>query len=255
MSCKLLLSLAVLAVLTGSCLCGIRASNVCSDADALTAAFQTNANKVVDSPMTLAPDAGLKFLRNIMLFSDKEIEEFTEDAIEFFNERFGLDFSAVEADENGTRYLAEKNATLTLFELNPDLDYHVVFNKWLTTGRQTSLCFDNRQGGYSVSVGSEQMLFGTYGGEEGRPIQPGDFINYAFANIAVCPQSPIIIRFQSRSPIRFGIDGFGTVDCDVFHRKLGQGVSQALLGVVPTGDNRVYVTLRGVFVFPDPGLQ
>lgn len=49
-----------------------------------------------------------------MFFSDEEIQEFTDDAIKFFNETFGLDFSAVEADENGARYLAEKNATLTL---------------------------------------------------------------------------------------------------------------------------------------------
>lgn len=244
MSCELLLSLTILAVFTGS-----SSADVCLS---LTAAFQTNANKIVDNPLSTAPDAGLNFLRNIMLFSDDEIQEFTDDAIEFFNERFGLDFSAVEVNENGTRYLAEKDATLTLFELNPDLEYRAVFNRWLTTGRQTSFCFDTREGGFSVSVGSEQMLFGTYGGEEGRPIQPGDHINYAFDNIAVCPQSPIIIRFQSRSPIRFDeIDGFGIVNSDVFHRKLGQGISQAILGVVPTEDNKVYVTLRGVFTFTD----
>ena len=54
-------------------------------------------------------DTNLTFFREVLGFDDSEIEQETQNAFQFFNERFGLDFSQSEPNELGIRSF--ENAT------------------------------------------------------------------------------------------------------------------------------------------------
>ena len=48
-------------------------------------------------------DTNLTLFREVLGFDDSEIEQETQNAFQFFNERFGLDFSQSEPNELGIR--------------------------------------------------------------------------------------------------------------------------------------------------------
>ena len=49
-------------------------------------------------------DPDLHYFKEVLKFSDQEIDEAAEDAIEFFNTRFGLDFSDSIPNDQGQRF-------------------------------------------------------------------------------------------------------------------------------------------------------
>ena len=230
----------------------------CPATNDFTAEFALIADAIVPESLTgFDPTTGLPFLRNIMLFDGEEIAQVTQDAIEFFNTRFGLDFSQATPDENGQRILADIGATFTIFEFSSEFNYHLTVNRWAITGNTRSSCFVNRDGGFAVEFQQSLTLNGTYGGQDGRPVVPGDFVLYGFYNIPVCPQSPLIIRYMSGSPIRTGpVDGFGIINCDLFNREIGAGVAQGVFRVTDVGNDEVHFAIRNLLTFPaNPGLS
>ena len=79
-----------------------RSSN-CPTAQWLPAAFVGIVDKVVSTPVIL--DSSFSFFRNVMLFTEEEIAQVEEDAIQFYNTRFGLDFSQFTAGRTTTTYI------------------------------------------------------------------------------------------------------------------------------------------------------
>ena len=63
-----------------------------------------------DSVVSLAefqqniPDPNLTFFRNVLKFTEQEIQTATQSAIEYFNTTFGLDFSESEPNQQGQRF-------------------------------------------------------------------------------------------------------------------------------------------------------
>ena len=55
-------------------------------------------------------DTNLTFFREVLGFDDAEIQQGTQNAFQFFNERFGLDFSQSQPNELGIRFF--QNATI-----------------------------------------------------------------------------------------------------------------------------------------------
>ena len=55
-------------------------------------------------------DTNLTFFREVLGFDDADIQQETQNAFQFFNERFGLDFSQFEPNELGIHFF--ENATL-----------------------------------------------------------------------------------------------------------------------------------------------
>ena len=78
---------------------------------------------------------------------------------QFFNKRFGLNFTLSEPDELGQRFF--QNATLQPYSRHP-LPGFVAFNRWLVTGNTRSKCYTLSVGGYAVRLTGEQTLKGTY---------------------------------------------------------------------------------------------
>ena len=200
-----------------------------------------------------------KFFNDVMKFSNREIQQVSADAITFFNTTYGLDFSKTPPHKNGSRYLAEVDATLLEFEMNPALHYSVTFNEWTVNGVRESYCVDTRGGGFLALFGSDTVLYGTYGGssDKGVPIRANERIIYGFYNIPLCPQSPMVIQYQSASPIRMDtLDGFAIFNLDLFNRELGAGLAQGVFRVTPLGDGNIHYSVRNVITFPPhPGLQ
>ena len=191
------------------------------------------------------------FFRNVMKFNDREIKRVTEDALDFFITTFGVDFTNAQPNESGTRFSEELNATLFEYELNPALRYSITFNEWTVTGARRSYCLDNRDGGFIIIFGSDAILHGTYGGEEGILIKANERILYGFYNIPICKQSPLIIQYQSASPVRIDtFDGFATINCDLSNKELGPGIAQGLFRVTPLGDGNTRYNIRNLFTFP-----
>ena len=198
------------------------------------------------------------FFQNVMMFNTTEIQQVTDDAITFFRDKFGVDFSNADPDANGTRHLDSINATFIPYELNPDLGYSITFNRWTVDRTRRSYCSDNRDGGFIVIFGSDTILHGTYGGVTGLPIKANERVLYGFYNIPLCSnQSPMIIQFQSASPVRIDtVDGFATINCDLSSRELGPGIAQGVFRVIPLGDGNIQYTIRNLFTFPPhPGLR
>ena len=197
------------------------------------------------------------FFRNVMKFNDMEIQQVTDDAIDFFKTVFGVDFSNAPIGENGTRFSKEFNATFIPYELNPALRYSITFNEWTVNGARRSFCVDNRDGGFIVIFDSDGILHGTYGGAAGLPIKANERILYGFYNIPLCPQSPLIIQYQSASPVRIDtVDGFATINCDLTNRELGPGLAQGVFRVTPLGDSTIRYNIRNLFTFPPhPGVR
>ncbi len=221
-----------------------------------TSEFVSLADKLVPADaLDLTPDVDLRFFREIMFFSEEEIEESTKKAIEFFNTVFGLDFSDSQPDEFGQRLLG--NATFFPFDFSPLSEYTVTFHRWIINGRSKPLCFNNRAGGFAVTFSSDQILYGTYGGAEGKPIKSGEVVVWGYFKIPVCPQQPLVIQYQSATPYRVvPEDGIYIINLDVHHRELGAGIAQGLEIVSPTQDpNILHLSSRIVFTFPThPGL-
>ena len=92
----------------------------------------------------------------------------------------------------------------------------VTDNRWIRSGIVHSTCYSMRVGGFYVTFSGEQILYGNYGGAEGKPTELVDRVIYGFYNIDSCKQSPIIIQFQTVAPIaRAIVDGTIFVVADV----------------------------------------
>ena len=219
----------------------------CPTRDWFDAEFVSIADSVVS--VVAIPDPDFSYFKEVMMFTEDETKQVIDDAIEFFNARFGLDFSQSEPNELGERLF--QNATFIPFRQSPDVNYTITYNRWIITGKTRNLCFENREGGFSVSFGSEQLLRGSYGGEQGIPIAAGDSVFYGFYNIPVCPQEPIVIRFSSNTPSRFiSTDGIGVINCDIYHHLWGPGLAQGIFQLNPAEDGRFHITIRNLLTFP-----
>ena len=162
------------------------------------------------------------FYREILHFTDEEIDREREAAIHFFRNTYGLNFTDVDPDELGQRILG--NATFQTVILPTNFTY--VFNSWLVNGRARTRCFRSRRGGFRVLFSGTVMLHGEYGGEEGRMVFANDVVfygrEYAYD---VCKQLGIIFQLESPTPLRNEpSEGWSVINYRVRNRMLGEGV-------------------------------
>ena len=167
------------------------------------------------------PDTDNTFFRNVARFTSEEIEADLQNAINFYSTRFGLDYSS-EPDELGVRRF--QNTTFS--PINFPVTFTATVNSWLRSGQTSSACYPVRAGGYIIRFTSDQILHGTYGGEQGILASSRDGLGYGYYVIDACPQEPLLIRFENTIPDRFDpIDGYSVIKEDVFHRTLGKGLA------------------------------
>ena len=226
-----------------------RAAQTCHP---FSATFVAIIDQNIDGPSGVhVDDPQLTFFRDIMKFRDDAIQHTLEDAIKFFNETYGLDFSlSPPTDQNEYFY---QNARLSPFTLTDETDYLVTLNNWIQTGNTRSACYRLRDGGFRVSFSDDQLLHGSYGGAGGLPVGVTNFVSYGFFNIDVCQQSPVIIQFQSATPVRaVPVDGTISTNVDLYNTVLGHGKARVSVSITPDQERpgEFRVELVNVLTFP-----
>ncbi|CAI8030202.1 hypothetical protein GBAR_LOCUS17126 [Geodia barretti] len=123
-------------------LCDQRTGGVCPD---FTATFVAGIDQTVDDPNVLISDPEQTFFKEIMGFRDDDIQHAFDDAVKFFYDRYGLDFSLSQPNEQNVHVLG--NATLSLFRIVENVHYLLVLNNWIQTGNTRTTCRDIQFGG------------------------------------------------------------------------------------------------------------
>ena len=198
------------------------------------------------SPETLQAvlvDTNLTFFREVLGFDDAEIEQVTQNAFQFFNERFGLDFSQSEPNELGIRSF--QNATIQPSR-QPSGTF-ATFNRWLLTGNTRSRCFIVSIGGYYVNFIGEQTLRGTYGGEEGIQVTSGRVVSYDYLSISISHCDPFVIQRRTTIPNEsLQFEGVYVLFFEVSHPTLGRGGFQGFFQTERGTENGTIILRRSV---------
>ena len=195
-------------------------------------------------------DTNLTFFREVLGFDDAQIQHETQNAFQFFNERFGLNFSLSEPDELGQRFF--QNATLRPFSRRP-ISGIATFNRWLVTGSTRSKCYTVSIGGYAVSFTGEQTLRGTYGGEEGIQVTSSRVLNYAYRYTSIPHHDPLVIQYWTPIPNESQLLGLFVLFYELSHPTLGQGAQHGFFQTERATVNGTSIIRRSgsaVFTFP-----
>ena len=197
-----------------------------------------------------APDPNLTFFRNVLKFSEQEIQTARQSAIDYFNTTFGLDFSQSEPNQQGQRIF--QNASFAAGQA--PFTATTKANRWLVTGSTRSRCFNVRLGWFDVSLLGQQVLHGTYGGTEGRTLNgpATGVISWLYLWINSCPQSPVVILLRSTAPSSATPDGLSIEPYAASHRILGNGISLSTLFInpLPPDQRLARVVLHNSVSFP-----
>ena len=190
-------------------------------------------------------DSNLHHFKETLKLSDEEIEEVTQDAIEFYNTTYGLDFSQSPVDAAGWRHF--ENATMFPFEV--PFDIPVSHNRQVINGKKgVNRCLE---GGYNVSFTGLQTLRGTYGGKEGRVLPFAVQIAYSLLNFNFCRQQLTLITCATPQPTFRDPGGYATRIGDCYNREIGHGHFQGVQGRIPTDDpDLVHLIIHHVLTFP-----
>ena len=187
------------------------------------------------------------YYREVLRFTEEEIDREREAAIQFFSDFSGLDFTNVEPNEQGQRILG--NATFEPIML--PFNNTFAFNTWLVNGNTRTRCFLVGDGGYRVRFTGAVMLHGEYGGEEGRLGVAGEGLFYGHDYLYdACALQGIIIQLESLAPIRsVQIDGFFVTIFRVRNRVLGEGTLWGVGRVTTVNTTTLRSEGRQVFTF------
>ena len=219
-----------------------------------SAVFVISIDQTIDDQNIILDDPELTFFKDIVNFSEDEIQDAFEYAINFFNESFGLDFSISTPNEQNERFF--ENAKMSPFFFTEKLEFTVTANNWIRNGNTRSRCYRLRNGGIRVTFSGDQTLYGTYGGTEGKPAgitsTNTDLLYSGIFKIDGCQQSPVIIFYRSATPTRIDpIDRNVISNFNVKNEVLGRGRSHGVASARPDKDEpeKFRITLRNVVTF------
>ena len=205
---------------------------------------------VVTSPDFLQniPDPNLTFFRDVLQFTEQEIETAAQSAIEFFNTTYGLDFSESVPNEQGELFF--QNASLSTGKM--PFTATAKANRWLVNGNTKSRCFDARLGWFGVIFQDKQVLHGTYGGTEGRTIGPTSLyaLTVQYVWIDTRPHSPVVVQLLATSPDSDTPEGITIGVATAIHHSLGNGISYGILYANPLPPDFIRLRFYNTVIFP-----
>ena len=193
---------------------------------------------------------GAYFHREVMERTDEELAAELDRAEAFFRDRFGLDFTGVEAVDGVKTIGGVATLDTSGFMLDPRQEYRA----YTVAGESVpDEGWVIRDGGWRVNITGEDgaTLTGTWGGDEGTDVPSGSFVVFGDYNIDT-GQEPIIIHYESGSPILpAGTDGITAFSCDLSHPEWGNGQANGtVLSPAEHDDGTVQVSIRNVLTFP-----
>lgn len=199
----------------------------------------------VDEPTIVNYDTFKEFQAEVWGRDDEAIQAFRDEAIAFYEQRFGLDFSDVGVAPDGSQTLTDDQgnvlATLTPSFVAPEREYraYTIGGRW--TPPQGYVVRDSS---FNVTVTPGTELGGTYNkvAEDGGLLAFGDY------NILIPGpgnsgnDEEIDIRFRSGGLIAPNADGVAVFVCDLESDQWGSGQARGI--VTPNGE------IRNVLTFP-----
>ena len=227
---------------------GLAASAQNCPSDHFSAIFAVNADETIEFPSIVDYDFELSFLKNIVKLRDDAIQHMFADAVIFFNDTLGIDFSGLTPNEHNELFV--ENAIMRPFIFS--VDFYVTANNWIQIGSTHSTCYQMTGGGFEVAFSDDQILYGSYGGTEGKPAAVNNLFLYGVFSVAVCKQSPLLIQFQSNTPIRSEpIDGNFVLNFDLYNAIIGYGKAQGIASINPDPYelDKHHAVLQIVFTF------
>ena len=112
-----------------------------------SAVFTASLDQTFDTPSAFPQDdPELVFFKTYMQFRDEAIQHTVDDAIQFFNDTYGLDFSASAPNTRNERFF--ENAKMSPFISPPDANYIVTEKNWIRNGNTRSTCYVVHDGGF-----------------------------------------------------------------------------------------------------------
>ena len=219
-------------------------SQMCEEPFKATITVVTNVTFPI-SASSFDPD--LVHFREILRFTEEEIDCEREAAMRFFNDMYGLDFTSVEPNDQEQRPLG--NAT---FEPSRSaINFTYVFNSWLVSGRPRTKCFPAEGGGFRVRFSGPMMLRGEYGGEEGKMVSTSEAIFYGYDYVFdACKQQGLTFHYESLAPARsVPVDGYFVTIFRVTNRMLGEGIAWGVGRSTTINATTRRFELRQVFTF------
>ena len=207
------------------------------------AAFVGITNKVLP---TLVPDPDYTYYRETLRFTDAQVEQEKENAIQYYNTQFGLDFSNAEPNELGQRFVGNATFQFNFFPIN----FTAVGNNWIVNGNTRSKCFNIGGGGFEVDFNGSMMVHGVYGGEEGKPIQGDETIVHGYLIIFdACSHQPVIIQARAETPSRsLPVEGWLIEEFKLYNQWLGRGRLQMIFKFPQ--NPAILTEIRQVISFP-----
>ena len=215
-----------------------------------SAVFLASIDQTVDPSNFIPDDPGLNFFKEVMKFDEDEINNAFEYAAHFFNESFGLDFSTSPPNDQNEFFF--ENAKMGPYISPEKAEYLVTANNWIRNGNTRSRCYKVRTGGMRVTFSGDQTLYGSYGGDNGKPAEMGDALSAGIFRIDVCKQSPVIILYRSATPVRSEpVDGNFVGTFDTNNEVLGRGKAHLIINRIPDNNvaDRFRITFRFLFTF------
>ncbi len=198
----------------------------------------------VDEPTVVNYDTFKAFQADVWGRDEADIQDFREEAWEFFYERFGLEFSDVAIDEDDGTQTIEGVATLRPSFVAPEREYraYTIGGMWVPPEGYVV-----RDASFNVAVEPGTVLFGEYGGADGTEVD-GGMVVFGDYNILVPGpgnsgnDEEIDIRFRSGGMIAPNADGVTVFVCDLDSEQWGTGQARGV--VTPDGE------IRNVLTFP-----
>ena len=194
----------------------------------------------------VVPDPNYTYYRDTLCFTDARVEQEKENAIQYYNTQFGLDFSNAEPNELGQRFVGNARFQFNFFPVN----FTAVGNNWIVNGNTRSKCFNIGGGGFQVFFNGSTMLHGVYGSEEGKPVEDGDTIVYAYLILHdACSHQPIIIQAWAETPVRIlPVEGWFIEEFKLYNPWLGRGRLMSIF--IPPQNPTMPIEIRQIWSFP-----
>lgn len=197
------------------------------------------------------------FQRDIMGRSTQEVIRDRNEAIEFYEDRFGLDFPRVkDGDDLFTVVDSQSGVDATFVPLyqDPGVGYtaYIVSGRAMpnnhgdgTTNTDEDVTGKVRDGGWIVTVNEDGSLGGSYGSTGPSEVKSGTILAFGDYNIRMGDhEDPIVIHYESEHPIPPVERVPVAFNCDLFHEKWGEGQVHGTMGGTMAGG------LRNVLTFP-----
>ena len=207
-------------------------------------------DRIVPASTTFNNDPSYSFFSDVLNYDAEQLNSTIQDAFDYYNERFGLDYSQASQDSQSRRFF--QNSFFEPFRVGPALRLTATVNRWLINGvLGSNTCVQMLEGGFTVRFIGNQTVFGTYGGTEGRTLHPTDDIGYAFFRLNICNHNPLILQCQAVTPTFLDPVGLGIRNWECFNQFLGRGLILGAQGPLSTGDpNTRRVVVRHTITFP-----